>query len=160
MSWRNELSQNIKDDIDKLYNQSLDSAVYALSKNKRKKSGFPPYGMTLLGHGEIRIALVEYFPKSADAVDFLIKSYQEHRDEYKAVSIIFHVKLENEDKGIYIFLEHIEGAAVSIIVPYKRKGFFEKKIILNCENSVSKAVSREVWIPLEDIGDKQTKNIN
>ncbi|WP_385925913.1 hypothetical protein [Tenggerimyces flavus] len=59
-------------------------------------------------------------PASADLITTLIASLSVQRDHLRAVAIVADVRLSDQGTdGIRVTLEHAEGVALSVVLPYR-----------------------------------------
>jgi len=143
-SWRNNASQQAQDDLDALFNDSLNAAIHFLNKNK----AFSPFALTSSIEDKPALVAVGHekeFPDSQSIISYLISSLQSTNDNYKAIGIIADVSIDQgKNSAIRISLEHRENIAIEIIVPYSIHGIIRKEIKIG-EFSAS-SIENFIWI--------------
>jgi hypothetical protein len=121
-SWRDSASKVEQDDLDGL----LDTVVPAAQQLLEKYGEFFPFGAAVTGDGETRL-LADHpdrteHPTSADVLTALVDGVRGQRDDLRAVAICSDARLADSD-AIRVDLEHREGAAMAVLLPYKHKLF-------------------------------------
>jgi hypothetical protein len=120
-SWRDSASQQAQDDLDGLLNMTLPFAQQVLAKGGE----FYPFGATVTTSGETRLLagdLVPEQPASADVVSVLVDGLRQDRARFMAVTICSDVQLPESD-AVRVELEHQDGHAIAVRMPYKKKRF-------------------------------------
>ena len=121
-SWRDSASQQCQDDLDGLLNVTIPFAQQMLEKSGE----FYPFGAAMSAGGEARLLGVETGqddrPASSAVLDSLLGGIRHARAEYRAVAICSDVRLPDSD-AVRVELEHQEGQAMAILLPYKKKRF-------------------------------------
>jgi hypothetical protein len=121
-SWRDSASDLAQADLDGLLN-----ALIPLAQQELEKLGeFFPFGAMVTADGETRLlgadAMQGERPDSASIRSMLLAEAQNKRDELRAVGICSDVRGTDSD-AIRVDLEHSEGAAMAVLLPYGRKRF-------------------------------------
>jgi D-arabinose 1-dehydrogenase-like Zn-dependent alcohol dehydrogenase len=142
-SWRENASQQAQDDLESLFAECMDVAFQLLSKNK----AFYPFALTLSKDGKFAIAGTfngEEHPLSQDVVSELKAALTMSRNEIKAAAIVDDVKVDRRYDAVRASMEHCEGTAIEIIVPYEMSVIF-KKVKLKTEESAAFPIEKYIW---------------
>jgi len=90
-----------------------------------KHKEFYPYAVSVDAAGEHRMVAADLkvdFPRSADLIAALVDSLATQRNSLRGVAIVADVKVSGND-AIRVTLEHVEGVALSVFVPYRHRRF-------------------------------------
>jgi hypothetical protein len=121
-SWRDSASVLAQADLDGLLNALLPFAQQELEK----LGEFFPFGAIVTADGETRLlgadAMQGERPDSVSIIPMLLTEAQNKRDELRAVGICSDVRATDSD-AIRVDLEHSEGAAMAVLLPYSKKRF-------------------------------------
>ena len=121
-SWRDSASQQAQDDRDGLLNAALPFATQQLDKSGE----FFPYGAALNVAGESRMVAADPnqgdHPESTAVLQAMIDGLRRERDDLRAVALVADVRVSDGD-AVRVELEHREGHALAVLLPYKRKRF-------------------------------------
>lgn len=121
-SWRDSASQQAQDDLDGLLNAALPFAQQMLDE----RGEFFPYAVGLDASNDVRMIATEpdlgEAPPSEEVLALLIAGLRTERDRLRAVGIVVDVRLSNSD-AIRVELEHSEGPAMAVLLPYTKKRF-------------------------------------
>lgn len=121
-SWRDSASDLAQADLDGLLNALLPFAQQELEK----LGEFFPFGAIVTADGETKLlgadAMQEERPDSASIISMLLSEAQSKRGELRAVGICSDVRATDSD-AIKVELEHSEGAALAVLLPYSKKRF-------------------------------------
>ena len=119
-TWRDRASQEVQDDLDGLLDASLPFAQTMLGQHGE----FVPYAVTLDEHRETRMVAAEpgrgEQPASREMLKHLRAGLRSERDGLYAVALVSDIRATGFD-AIRIELEHREGHAIAVLLPYKRK---------------------------------------
>lgn len=119
-SWRDSASQRAQDDLDGLLNVTLPFAQQILAG----RSEFYPFGATVTVSGETRLLACDpgqgEHPASAEVLSTLLEGLRQGRADLRAVAICSNVRLADSD-AVRVELEHRDGQAMAILMPYKTK---------------------------------------
>jgi hypothetical protein len=124
-SWRDSVPTAVQDDLDGLFNAAVDTAATFLTKSGE----FFPFGFW------IRDDEVEMFgadpglgehPPSTEVLRALGEAARAEREELQAVALACDVTLADGGDAVRVQLEHREGVALRIHVPYRRRRFSGK----------------------------------
>jgi hypothetical protein len=122
-SWRDSASPEAQADLDGLLDPALEYAEHQLEK----RGEFFPFAVTVNADGEIAYvlpALEGARPRSLHVIAVLRDGFAQERDELRAVAIVAEVEFVSEGgDGIQVELEHAEGTAITLQLPYKKKRF-------------------------------------
>lgn len=127
-SWRDVASPEAQQHLDELLNVVLGFAEQQLSQHGE----FFPYAAAIGENGEpelIAPRLVEGAeqPTTADVIGGCLEALAERRERIRAAAIVVDVKVPEGD-AIRVQLEHVEGHALEVLLPYAPKrlgGAFE-----------------------------------
>ena len=141
-SWRESASQEAQNDLDGL----LLDAVLPFAQDMLAKHGeFFPYAMSLSTDGEAAMVAGEpgtgERPGSTDVLSILVSGLRAQRERLRAFVIVSDVGLDGVD-AIRAELEHREGHAMAIFLPYKRKRFGRG---VDYDNLRASAAQPQVW---------------
>jgi hypothetical protein len=121
-SWRDSASRQCQDDLDALLDVTLRLARQMLEKNGE----FYPFGATMSASGEAALLAADSGhddrPASKAVHASLVDGIRQHRADYRAAAFCLDVRLPDTD-AVRVELEHQEGAAMAVFLPYKRKRF-------------------------------------
>ena len=121
-SWRDSASQEAQDDLDGLLNDVLPFAQQQLDKN----GAFFPYGMVIGASGYSRMIAADLGngeqPACVDVLALLVDGLRRDRDQLRAVALVSDVRTADSD-AVRVELEHREGAAMAVLLPYIKKRF-------------------------------------
>jgi hypothetical protein len=85
---------------------------------------FFPYGVALDVHSDTRMIAVDpdlgERPPSADVLVTIMQGLRRQRDEFRAVAVVTDVRVAESD-AVRVELEHVEGPAMALLLPYKKK---------------------------------------
>ncbi|PKQ31951.1 MAG: hypothetical protein CVT62_06090 [Actinobacteria bacterium HGW-Actinobacteria-2] len=118
-SWREEISEAAQDDLDGLVEPVWDFAEHQLLA----RGEFFPFAFVVGTDGEQSMAAAEVGddkPESTEVIDVLNAGLTEKRDDLRATAVVADVHLPDLDTdAIRIVLEHREGVALEIMIPYR-----------------------------------------
>jgi hypothetical protein len=122
-SWRDSASPESQSDLDALSNAAWPFAEQMLAKHGE----FFPYAVAMRQNGEIAI-IAGYTgsekPPSAEVLTLLYEGLRGGADENRAAAVVADVRLKNEaTDAIQVELEHREGIALKVFLPYRKKRF-------------------------------------
>ena len=123
-SWRDDASEQAQADLDGLLNPALGFAQQQLEK----QGEFFPYAVVVRADSETEMVAArpdaaDDRPQSTDVVTACRKTLAERRDQLRAAAVIADVRLPSGEDAIRVELEHTEGPALTILLPYSRKRF-------------------------------------
>lgn len=142
-SWRDSASQQAQADLDALLNITLPFAQQMLAK----RGEFYPFGATVTAGGETRLLagdLGQEHPGTADVLSLLVERLRQERPGLRAVAICSDVRLSDSD-GIRVELEHRDGHAMAVLMPYKKKRFASG---VEYDDLRGGAANKQVWAQL------------
>jgi hypothetical protein len=121
-SWRDSASELAQADLDGLLNALLPFAQQELEK----LGEFFPFGAIVTADGETRLlgadAMQDERPDSASIISMLLVDAQNKRAELRALGICSDIRAPDPD-AIRVDLEHSEGVAMAVLMPYAKKRF-------------------------------------
>lgn len=116
-SWRESASPQAQDDLDGL----LDAALPFAQQQLERYGEFLPYGVAVGVDGTQRMIAGDpdggEHPASLDVLAVMVDGLRSQRDELRAVVLVSDVRLAESD-AIRVELEHREGAALAVFLPY------------------------------------------
>lgn len=119
-SWRSTASQQAQDDLDSLVNACLPFAQQQLER----RGEFFPFGASIAADGETKMIAGDpgqgEHPLSSDVVSIMVDGLRARRDSLRAAAIATDVRLTDGD-AVRVELEHAEGHAIAVFLPYKKK---------------------------------------
>ena len=121
-SWRDSASAESQADMDNLFNEA---AIFA--RQMFATSGeFFPYALAITQDGRTKM-VAGYTgserPPSAEVLTLLIDGLRKEAGQNRAAAIVSDVRLKAEaTDAIRVELEHREGVAMTVILPYRTKG--------------------------------------
>jgi hypothetical protein len=140
-SWRDTASQTVQDDLDVLF-----SAVLPFAEQTLGKSGeMYPFGASIDDDGQVAMLAaalgLDDRPLSDDVLASLYVGAQEQSSQCRAFAFVADVRANGGD-AVRVEVEHREGVALALLVPYARSRF--KKTVTLGAMSVSVGPTR-VW---------------
>jgi hypothetical protein len=140
-SWRDSASQQAQDDLDGLLNMALPFATQQLDK----QGEFFPYGAALNDAGEARMVAGDPNegdrPASTAVLEAMVEGLRRERDGLRAVALVADVRMSDGD-AVRVELEHREGQAIAVLLPYKRKRFGRG---IEYGSLTAGAASQQIW---------------
>lgn len=104
----------------------LNAALPFAQQMLDERGEFFPYAVGLDASNDVRMIAAEpdlgEAPPSEEVLALLIAGLRTERDRLRAVGIVFDVRLSNSD-AIRVELEHSEGPAMAVLLPYTKKRF-------------------------------------
>lgn len=122
-SWRDDASAQAQDDLDRL----LDAALGFAQQQLDTRGEFFPYAAAIDSDGTAemiaaRPAPDDEHPRSADVVDACVAALVSQSDHIRAGAIVADVHAEElGGDAIRVDLEHAEGHALTVLLPYAKK---------------------------------------
>jgi hypothetical protein len=120
-SWRDEASEQAQNDLDELFDASLQLALRHLAK----ASEVYPFAMRVATGGKqglVAVDLGDDKPRSADLVAALMEALAHDAAANRARAVVSDVRLSNGSDAIHVELEHRDGIAIAVVLPYSRAG--------------------------------------
>jgi hypothetical protein len=121
-SWRDSTSHPAQDDFDGLFGTVL---PFALQTLERRGELFP-FGVVVTAGGEVGMRAADPDlgdqPNSNDVLTLLREGVRAERADLRGAAYVADVRIETGD-AIRVEMEHSEGAAITILVPYTRSRF-------------------------------------
>lgn len=121
-SWREEISEPAQDDLDGLVEPVWDFAEHQLVA----RGEFFPFAFVVGTDGEQSMAAADVGddkPESSEVIEVLNAGLTEKRDDLRAIAVVADVHLPDlETDAIRLVLEHREGVALEIVIPYLVQG--------------------------------------
>lgn len=121
-SWREEISEPAQDDLDGLVEPVWDFAEHQLIA----RGEFFPFAFVVGTDGEQSMAAADVGddkPESSEVIDVLNVGLTAKRDDLRATAVVADVHLPDlGTDAIRLVLEHREGVALEIVIPYLVQG--------------------------------------
>jgi hypothetical protein len=125
VSWRDDASQQAQDDADNLLSTVLEHAGQQLVTD----GGFYPFGAAYTVDGDLVLLAGDPDlgdqPSTEDVLRSLHEGTEQRRDDYRSVALAADVTdtaTGAERSGVRVEIEHHEGTALVLLVPYTRGG--------------------------------------
>jgi hypothetical protein len=142
-SWRDSASQSAQDDLDGLLNVVLPLAENLLGKNGE----FFPFGGWVSLQGEASLTAADpglgEHPASDLVLAQLYDGARTNASSSRAAAFVADVRANGSD-AVRVELEHQEGVALVVLLPYSRDRF--KKTVSFGHMNVAESQSR-IWAP-------------
>jgi hypothetical protein len=143
-AWRDSASAESQSDLDALLNAALPFAQQMLAKHGE----FFPYGVAMTRDGQI--AMIAGYtgtekPPSTEVLAVLYEGLRTKGQENRAAAVVADVRLRGEGTdAIQVEVEHREGIALKLFLPYRKKRFGGK---LETGEMRGEAGERRIWPP-------------
>lgn len=128
-SWRDEVSEQAQAECDRMFDVALPFAQDMLADYGE----FYPYAMKMLDDGSTQGVAIRpgkvARPRSKTIVDTLYQRLGAERETLRAVAVVADVLLTSNTSpmdAIRIDVEHRDGVAIAVLVPYVKKGEHER----------------------------------
>ena len=124
-SWRDTASAQAQADLDGLLTVALGFAQQQLAKHGE----FFPYAAAVRTDGEAEMIAAppnraDDRPASADVIAACLSKLTSRRDQFRAAALVADTKvLELGGDAIEVSLEHVEGPALRVLLPYSKRRF-------------------------------------
>jgi hypothetical protein len=119
-SWRETTSQQAQEDLDTLLELTLPFAQQQLAEHGE----FFPFAAAVGADGVPRLIAADpglgERPASTDVLDQLVGGLREQAGDIRAVALVADVRVGESD-GARVELEHRDGQAICVLLPYKRR---------------------------------------
>lgn len=142
-TWRDDASQQAQRDLDGLLEPALGFAQRQLAEHGE----FFPYAVVVRADGQTEMVAArpdasDDRPNSADVVTACRTTLAERRDQLRAAAVVADIRLPDGSDAVQVELEHTEGPAFSIQLPYSKKLFGRG---VNYGQLRATAGTRHVW---------------
>ena len=124
-SWRDAAAPVVQQDLDDLF----DAALRAASQFLVRHGEFFPFGWWIKDDDMALFAAdpgIGEQPSSHEVVRALAEAADAERERLRAVAIACDVVLPDGGDAVRVQLEHREGVALEVLVPYRRRRFSRK----------------------------------
>lgn len=143
-SWRDTASPQAQHDFDELLEPALGFARQQLGEY----SEFFPFAVVVRIDGQTEMVAARpdidnAQPASADVIGACRTTLAERRDQLRAAAVIADVRLPDGGDAIRVELEHTEGPALTVQLPYSSKRFGRS---INYGQLQAAAGTRHVWL--------------
>jgi hypothetical protein len=119
--WRDDASEEVQDDFDRLAEVTI-----AAARNFLDETGdFVPFPMVVKADGELSLIgreqpVTPTAPNPADVVNGIVTLFRERRNSIRALAIGANVQVPAEaTDAIEVRLEHRDGTSIILLVPYQ-----------------------------------------
>jgi hypothetical protein len=115
------MSAEAQKDMDNMLGAALPFAQQMLAKHGE----FYPYAVSMSSGGEIAMVAADVGterPASLDLLAALYKGLATRAQDLRAAAIVSGVKLSSGEDAIRVEIEHREGGALGVVIPYKKRG--------------------------------------
>lgn len=122
-SWRDNASLQAQNDLDGL----LDAALGFAQQQLDTHGEFFPYAVAIGADDQAEMIAArpdpaEEHPRSLDVIDACLGALTDRRDNIRAGAVVADVRLpELGSDAIQVELEHVEGQALTVLLPYTKK---------------------------------------
>lgn len=121
-SWRDEASPQAEQELDELLNLAVGFAQHELAK----RGEFFPYAAAIGEGGKPELIAAEpgqadARPQGVDVIASCVEALVDKRERIRAAAVIADVSTADGD-AIRVELEHAEGHALTVFLPYSKKG--------------------------------------
>jgi hypothetical protein len=121
-SWRDTASVQAQEDLDRLLNVALGFARQQLATHGE----FFPYAAAIDAEGQAEMVAAgphpdNEHPRSTAVIESCIAALASQRDHIRASAMVSDVNLIDGSDAIRVELEHAEGQALTILLPYAKK---------------------------------------
>ena len=103
----------------------LDAALPFAQQMLAKHGEFHPYALSMSAGGEVAMVAADVGKEKAASLDVLALLYEglaARAQELRAAAIVSDVKLGSGEDAIRVEVEHREGGALAVVLPYKKRG--------------------------------------
>ena len=120
-NWRDDASDEVQDDFDRLAEATIGAARNFLDQN----GDFIPFPMVVKADGELALIGLEQpvtptIPVASEVLDGIVTLFRDRRDSIRALAIGLDVQVPAEaTDAIEVRLEHRDGIAITLLVPYQ-----------------------------------------
>lgn len=145
-SWRDSASQQAQNDLDGLLGPALGFAQQQLAEHGE----FFPYAVVVRSDGQTEMVAArpettDDHPASADVITACRTTLAERRDQLRAAAVVADVRMPNGGgDAIQVELEHTEGPALHVMLPYSKKRFNNSIVYAELRAAAS---TRHIWLP-------------
>ena len=123
-SWRDQASPQAQNDLDGLLEPALGFGQQQLDKHGE----FFPYAVVVRTDGQTEMVAArpeatDKQPASGAVIDACRTTLAERRDQLRAAAVVADIRLPDGGDAIRVELEHTEGPALTVLLPYSKKRF-------------------------------------
>lgn len=143
-SWRDSASPQAQQDLDRLLEPALGFAQQQLAQHGE----FFPYAVVVRTDGQTEMVTARPDatsdpPASADVIDACRTTLAERRDQLRAAAVVADVRLPDGSDAVQVELQHTQGTALTILLPYSKKRFGRS---IDYGQLRAAAGTRHVWL--------------
>ncbi len=121
-SWRDSTSVQAQSDLDGLLDAVLPAAQQLLDSHGE----FYPFAAKVNSDGELAMLAAhtgDERPRSNELLDALSAGALSQLDSLRAVALVSDVRLPESSDAVRVELEHEDGVAMAVLLPYKKRRF-------------------------------------
>jgi len=103
----------------------LEAALPFAQQMLAKRGEFYPYAVSMSAGGEVAMVAADVGtekPASGDLLASLYGGLASRARELRAAAIVSDVKLGSGEDAIRVEIEHRDGGALAVVLPYKKRG--------------------------------------
>lgn len=128
-SWREHASPQAQNDLDGL----LDPALGFAQQQLAKRGEFFPYSVVVRTDGQTEMVAARPDadngrPASTDVIHACRTTLAERGDQLRAAAVVADIRFREGGDAIRVELEHTEGPALTVLLPYSKKRFGRSKL--------------------------------
>jgi hypothetical protein len=143
-SWRENASPQAQQALDELLNVALGFAQQELTSHGE----FFPYAVVMRADGQTELVAprpeaADDQPASADMIAACRTTLAKRRDHLRAAALVADVRLPDGGDAVQVELEHTEGVALTVQLPYSKKRFTRD---IDYGQLRAAAGARQVWL--------------
>jgi len=144
-SWRDEASESAQQDLDALLAIALPFAQQELVKHGE----FYPFAAAIDRTGKTEMIALQIEagekPQSAQVMAECVQELARRRTQIRAGAVVVDVRLpDTGGDAISVELEHAEGQAITVLLPYRRRGLRQT---IEYAPMRAEAGQRRIWAP-------------
>lgn len=148
ISWRKGVSKNAQEQIDGLFQLSIQKAYQML----QEYSDMVAFGYSIgIGDNGAKFHIIngdntdDTFPPNSIIIEKLKNEFKSNLNELSAIAIAYRVKLPKGSDAIIIECEHRDGIALQIIVPYQIKTLAKSSVDIITDSAVTIQIDKFIW---------------
>jgi hypothetical protein len=143
-SWRETASAEARADLDGLLNVALGFAQQQLTT----RGEFYPYAAAIGADGQPEMVAAQPHPgddspRSADVAAACFGALTDKRDSIRAGAVVSDVRMSDGGDAIRVDLEHADGHALTVLLPYAKKRLTKKVEFGQLRAEVGQ---RQIWM--------------
>lgn len=104
----------------------MNAALPFATQQLDKRGAFLPFGVAIDSAGQVRMLAGDpgqgESPEGTAVLAIMVEGLRRERDDLRAVALVADVR-HTENDAVRVQLEHREGQAIAVLLPYKKKRF-------------------------------------